>query len=463
MAIADHGGFDILIDVSPSLITRTIGRGLALPPISQPFTTPEASGTATVQLTASDVRLQPGNIIVVELSLAGSRIEVTSAEGFPTIPAALRTITLAGTVSIRDTLDASGLDAVIDTTANPGRGTPGITVTLDRDALLSSPLVVLLVARAFVLGGEEAAARTRETLVSTTTALLETQLRGVLGSVPIRQTLLSFPANLAPGTGVPDTRPPIVLSSPTGTLRIGTTLGGAPGNMGLISRSNLGSGDGIAFIVSNACLLRDLVRPLLDRRFGLTASGTFLPSDPFLWTGRAPIAIPGVGTAFMTNLSVFVDELQRVVLAFSVTASFAEGGISVHASLRVPAAIAVASGAGGLVATFTPAPAVVTSSRVDVEAWVYIAIAFGGGPLLVAALAAADAIADGEIAGPLATAVNGAISAITIPIPLPAGVPTLRVTGTSLFQADAPRRMLATFGFPMPAPGRDHDLVVRLA
>jgi hypothetical protein len=214
--------------------------------------------------------------------------------------------------------------------------------------------------------------------------------------------------------------------------------------------------------VSNAALLRDFVRPAMVSGFGLAPSG-FVPSDPFMWTGSASLALPGVGTAIITSMTAFVNEANQIVLTFSFNTRLVDGAISVSASISVPVDVVVTSRGGSLIATFTPAPATVNSSRVDVAAWVYVAIAFGGGLVLLGALALADAIADGAISGPLATAVNGAVAASTVPIPLPTGLPTLAVSGVSLFQADALRRTIRIGVIALPAPGRDHNMVVRLA
>jgi hypothetical protein len=463
MTIADSGGFDIVTDITSLLASRVLGSLVTFPSIMQDFGTPEVRGTANIEFTMPQVQFEPGEMFVVRLSLDTSNLLVAEVTDFGPIPSALQRVPIAGTVQIRDTLDAIGRNVDVDTVENPSRMTPDATVELDRAMLLRAPIVELYTAIVEMMQGPDAAMRAREELISTATTVMQDQLRNYLVTMPIRQTLLAFPQNFAPGTGVPDTRSPIAIGTPTATLRIGLGLGGLSGAITRITRSNIGSGDMFALIVSNGCLLRDLIRPNIDRLLGLSGSGIFIPDDPFLWTGRRAIPIPGVGTLFITDIAVFVDEGQRLILTGSASATLLEGAVSVAVSLRIPVSFTMTTDSTGLTVTLTPGAAAVTSSRVDVAWWVYVAAAFGGGPLLIAALAIADAVADGAIASPIAGEINRAAQATTFQIPLPAGVPQLRVTGTSLFQADAPRRTIRIGTIPMPAAGRDHDLVVRLA
>jgi hypothetical protein len=463
MTIADHGGFDIITDITPALATRALRPRWTFTPVSVMFSTPELEGTATIQLSAPEVGFEPGEMLVVRLSLSGSAVEVASVTGFPMIPPALRNVTISGSIVLRDTVDASGRSVEVDMTDNPPRMTPDAAVELDRAAILRSPLVELVIAYARIQGGEEEAMRVRELLITRATTILHDELRNFLSRTPIRQQLLAFPVNFAPGTGVPDTQSPVSVNTPTATLRVGAGLGSPLGRLTRITRSNLAGGDQLAVIIANACLIRDLVRAPVDRVLGLSSSGAFVADDPFVWTGNLNIPIPNA-TLSLTSMAVFIDETQRLVVTVSATASVLNGAATVFVSLRVPISFTVTTNAGGLLVTLSPGPAAVLSSRVDVAWWVYAAVLFGGGPFLAAVLAIADAIADGAIGGPIAVEVDRAIpDQIPVPIPLPAGVPMLSVRGTSLFQADAPQRTLMVGPITMPAAGRDHDLVVRLA
>lgn len=239
-------------------------------------------------------------------------------------------------------------------------------------------------------------------------------------------------------------------------------IGGPSGSLANVSRSNLPPGVLLAVVISNACIIRDLIRANLDAQFNLSSTGTFLPDDPFVWTGSSPLPIPGVATVSLTALSVFVSEAQQVILGASFSTSLVNGAVTATAWVRVPVNVTVAPSGSSVVARLTPMSATVTASRVDVAAWVYLVVAVGAGPFLLSALAIADAMADPAIAGPIGGVVNGALAPISFTIPLPPGL-AVGTAAATLFQADAPRRMISIGGIATSASGRDHDLVVRLA
>jgi len=185
-------------------------------------------------------------------------------------------------------------------------------------------------------------------------------------------------------------------------------------------------------------------------------------SDPAHSTPVVSITtLPGAPPITITIAGAAVDQMQEIVLRFSFTASAVSGGIVISASVAIPVTVAVTAAGGTITVTFTAGRPRVTSSRVDIAWWVYLLAAVTLGTVGVAALALADAIADGAIGGPIETALAGAITAIRITIPLPPGLPPLSVTSQSLFQADAPlRTILLPGGIAAAAFGRDHDLIV---
>jgi hypothetical protein len=471
MSIFDNGGFDLMLEVSPTFASQLFALGPAIAAPDAPFTTPAVSGTARIRLTRNSAAFAPGNGVTLSLNLAGSTIEVTSAPGFPTIPAGLRTVDLSGAVAISDTVDAAGLNVAIDTTPDAAQGKPSVDVTLDNAAVLASPLVSILLAQAYILGGQGGMDAARNALLDTIRTALGNGIRAQLATTPLQQTVLSIPARFLP-PGVPNnppaTVPPVAVRT-TGSMLVGVQLGSVRGgNLSRVRsplRRSISGGfiDGLAMVLSNACLLRDFVRPTLGNRFGLSPGG-FLAGDPFLWFGSSTVPLPGTPPITITSAGVSVDEMQDLVLRFSFTSSALGGGVSVTASVAVPATLAVSAAGGSITVTFTPGRARVTSSRVDVAWWVYLLSAVTLGVAGVAALALADAIADGAIAGPLETLITGALSAITVTVPLPAGLPPLAVTMQSLFQTDAPQRMVPSLGgVILPASGRDHDLIVTFA
>jgi hypothetical protein len=470
MSILDHGGFDLVADISPTLASQMFSSGPAIQAPDSPFVTPLASGTARVRLTRKTVSFAAGSRVTLSLDLASSTIEVTSAPGFTTVPSGLRTVNVGGSVSVSDLVDAAGLTASIDTTVDAARGTPSVAVTLNDAVILASPLITILLAQTFITGGQAAMDNARIQILQTIRTTLEDGVRNQLGATPVRQTIVSLPARFLPAAAPnnpPATVPPIAVLT-GGSLLVGAQLGGPRGNLALIGRSALrrsisgGFIDGIALIISNASLLRDFVRPMIGNLLGLTPAG-FLAVDPFLWFGSVTTTLPGAPPITITSAGAAVDQLQEIVLRLSFTSSAVSGGVVVSASVSQPVTIAVTAAGGSIRVTFTPGRPRVTSSRVDIAWWVYLLSAVTLGTVGIAALALADAIADGAIGGPIETALTGAFGAISLTLPLPPGLPPLAVTSQSLFQADAPLRFIALPGFPglvFPAAGRDHDLIV---
>jgi ABC-type transporter Mla MlaB component len=472
MAVADQGGFDILIEASPTLASQLFSAGPVIQAPDRPFGNLLASGTARIRLTRRSAAFASSNAITLSFGLTGSTLDITTAPGFPTVPQGLRTVDINGSVSVVDRIDGAGLAVLVDTTQDAAAGTPAVAVSLENASILASPLVSILLAQAFITGGETAMTAARNALLQTVETTLRDGITAELNARPVQQGLFTAPARFLPTAAPlnpPATVPPVAVSS-SRTLRVGIQLGGAPGNLSMVTRSSIrpsitgGDIDGLALVISNASLLRDFLRPTVGNLFGLTAGG-FLANDPFRWFGSVTTTLPGTSPMTVTSVSVFVNEIQQLVLLFSFSASGAGGGITVSATVSIPISIGVMAAGGSITVTFTPGRPMVLTSRVDIAWWVYLLTAatlgFGGLYLLTWA----DAIADGAIGGPMETAIAGGLTAITATIPLPAGVPPVSVTMQSLFQGDAPRRMITAPGVPftIPAPGRDHDLIVTFA
>lgn len=462
MTTRDNGGFDLFMEVSPTLATQIFAAGAAIQVPDVPFSTPAASGTARMRLVKRQASFGAQQSVGLTFDLAGSTIEVTSATGFGAVPADLQTVDLGGSVVVADRVDASALSVVIDTTPEPASGTPVITVSLDEARVLASPLVSILLAQAYILGGKAAMDNARSLLLSTIQSSLINGITDELTARPVNQTLISMPATLGGASAVP----PVALSTAR-TLMIGVQLGGPRGNLGLVNRSALRSGidgrdiDGLSLVISNASLLRDFIRPRVVGLLGLTPGG-FVAGDPFLWFGSVTTTLPGMPPVTITSVSVSVNETQALVLTFSFSTSALAGGVTIRATVSVPITLTTTASAGGISVTLTSGPATVLSSRVDVAWWVYLLSAVSLGVAGLAALALADAIADGTVGAPITAALSSAM-ATTVAIPFPPGVPALTVSQQVLFQADAPRRIISLGLVSFPAAGRDHDLVLTFA
>jgi hypothetical protein len=336
--------------------------------------------------------------------------------------------------------------------------------------IVASPLITILLGRAYLAGGEAGLAAARQLLLGQLHDLIHAQVIAALTNAPVRQELFAIPARFLPAAAPlspPATMPPIALQTSSSML-VGVQLGGTAGNLMRITRSSMrksASGadiDHLVLILSNACLIRDMIRPAVGNLFGLTAAG-FLASDPFRWSGSVPLAVSGM-TLTITSVAVFIDEMQDIVLLFSFSTSAVSGGVTVSATVSIPITVSFAGGAGSVSAAFMPGRPRVLSSSITIAWWVYLLSAATLGTVGLAALGLANAVGNATISGALETAIAGAITAITMTIPLPAAIPVLTLTEQSLFQADAPLRFVTLpGGISIPALGRDHDLIVGFA
>lgn len=466
MSILDNGGFDVLLEVSQAAAAGLMRNVVSIPDQSQPFNSQGVTGNATIHITPADAKFSNGNAVEIVLSLAGSTLALTS---WP-LPVLLSTvdniINLDARVAVGDLVQAAALSAVVDTSPDAAHATPRVTVTLDRNTILASTPVTILLGYIVVGQGAPAMLLAREAILTTLQSQLETSVRATLANAPIVQTLLTVPAAFAPFVpapmlSTPGTQNPVRVDTTVGSLRVGALLGGSAANPNLITRSALRTStttgtpiDALALIISNACLLRDFARPAVGNALGLTAAG-FAPFDPFFWTGSASTSIGGT-PATISFASVSVNESAQLVVVFTFAISALGGGITAHGTATIAVNVGLSSSGAGIAVTLTPQAAVISGAHVDIAWWVYLLSALTLGTHGLVALAVADAILDGAVSG-------GAMSIppVTMTLPLPAGVPPIFVTGLSLFQGDAPRRVL-----PFPAilgAGRDHDLIATFA
>ncbi|HEY8789997.1 MAG TPA: hypothetical protein VIM10_12810, partial [Actinopolymorphaceae bacterium] len=148
----------------------------------------------------------------------------------------------------------------------------------------------------FVLQGEAAYLAARSAILTTLQAAFEGAVRTALAGLGL--------VTLASPPGLPLAPRSAALRTRTQSLHLLYAVGGPAGDPNLISRSMLltsGAGvplDAVALDISNACLLRDLIRPVLAARLALP-SGGFLPGHPCFFIGASPLTVPG-GTPFGT-------------------------------------------------------------------------------------------------------------------------------------------------------------------
>jgi hypothetical protein len=470
MAIIDTGGFDLMLDVTAATARRAVRPAL---PQSRAFQVnePELRGSGNASLSLSSVAFAPGRVIDLGLSLAGSQVvasEIQVAGMWRKVSAQFGTIVLDGTITISDLVEASGLTVVVDLRPD-GAGHPNVTVAIDEDALLASPVVQGRLIWAFFAGGEMGYFLERQEVLDEVSELVRGELLAQLQLLPAI-VLATVPT--LPGPCPPPVRALAVDTTAT-SLRMFLSLTGSAGSTAAATRDWLlrspSTGlpvDAAYIALSNRCLLRDMVRCSLITRFGLPA-GAFLASEPCMLIGPTTVALPSVGSASIRNLIAGIDESGRLHIRFdfSVPDPSGVGAFTVNGSIDQAFAFAAsAPGAPPAISIAPSGPASVTS-RVDVAAWVYAAAFFTGGVTLVLALAAADAIVDGFVTGAVSSALAGAMPTIATPLSLPPGAPPMSIRAITTLQGDAPLRSFTLPGpipITIPLPFRDHDVIVNL-
>ena len=466
MPIADNGGFDVTIELNRAALVAAVAGTLALPLTPSTVSVSGIQADVTPVATISDVELLASDDVVAVIAIDGTTLQVSSVPFLPgPIAPWLGLITLTGHVRVTDHLEIRSLALVVDFSADALRSQPGVVATIDEASLFSSPLMILYLAN-FVLQGEAAYLAARSAILTTLQAAFEGAVRTALAGLGL--------VTLASPPGLPLAPRSAALRTRTQSLHLLYAVGGPAGDPNLISRSMLltsGAGvplDAVALDISNACLLRDLIRPVLAARLALP-SGGFLPGHPCFFIGASPLTVPGgtpFGTAGVVVNSVItgIDEAGLLRVAVRLTVLGIGGAFTYKATIN--AAMRMTATLSGRTLTVALSPAgtpVVTGSDIDIAWWVYAAAAFTGGSLLLSVLATIDLLGGLLLAGPVGAAVGAVIPTVAVSAPLPGRVPPLALRATSLNQVDAPRRVIMLPG-PTPIPiadaFRSHDVIL---
>jgi hypothetical protein len=414
--LSDHGGFDIFGEVSAALLRDIVSDRLPTTLPSQPFatTTPSASGTVAFALDLVEVILGPSPNVRLEVD-ADLAVDLTDSP-----IGAIPTITATARLSVQAGLNVAGLAvrlAITDTTV------PG-AATLD---FVGLDLLIDTARQQAMMAGEDPDVAADRALTEFRQAI-DVSIQNAVARIPTEGfVVLTFPAAL--GAPLPATASlAIDASARTNTLRLGATFtGGTPGSFEIArGPSRLQAAEGALLIVPFATLLGRIARPLLDGRLGLSAGmGTFAPNHPFAWTGTATLTTTDVGNVNWTSVRGSTpSSTPGITVAASMAARFLEGAVNARASGNIAATVGVVRAGARLTLSLTLSPIVITQSQVDVEAWVYVAMVFGGGVFLTVALATADAVADGEMARRIEETALPALAPVTVALP-----PELPTTG----------------------------------
>jgi hypothetical protein len=474
MATLDNGGFDLVVTVSEPTLS---GAARTLAPVtvpSQPINNAMLVGTVEPSASVVGATLPGGVDLTVTIDLAGTVIHVTSAAllggAMQPVPAHLADIPIAGTVAVTGRFSTGGPGGTtVFADFTPQGSYPIVSPSLDENASLAAPLVVLLLANAIISNPTDpnAYATARSTVVALLTSAVTTAVRDAVRGL---RTPIATPPPGLPITGL------TLFETPRFALTLAYTMGGPGGSPSAVGRlnvlTNTATGaplDAVVLTLANGGIFRDLVRPALTAALGLTPGG-FLPGPQFAWFGSVPLTPPGglpTGVAGITleSLVLGIDESGRLRVTGTALGTGVGGTFTVTTSVDQAFTIGATPlpGRNGFLLTLTPAGPPTVTTDVQIPAWVYVASALTGGALLVTVLVTIDLFGGTLISGPIAGAITAAIGpGLSVPVTL-AGLPPLTPRLLTSFQADsASRTVSVSFLPPIPFPFRDHDVIVNL-
>ncbi len=491
MAVADHGGFDIVTECT----FAALNAGLATTPFGK------SSGALHQPLRIGplvcDIVVNPGitalmpvlpvnhvtPLVDSTVTDATAFIEVSALDfgtGNPQ-PIAVQQIPMPVTLTVRTSLDVVGLGAGIF--FNPPGAVPATVVglSLDTTELFKAAIIQQLYVYTWFIGGPAAVENLDKSLVP--------YLRDAIRDAELA-ALEFFPGffvlalqRLVPGgplftAGAPAPTALAIDLTPT-AIRLLITLAGTAGTPALITRSALRPGDVSSILVSNKCLLRDCVRSRVATAFGIPLAA-FSATNPWFVPGPVSAAPPGLRagiTMMISNLQIGIDEMGflQVHFDFTVPAGFATSIDGTFMQQLLPTARTVGgrspitSFAFATSAPLATIPKPVVSTHISHPWWFYLGLGILFTPLSPALQALQDAI-NGAInspdpaAAPLAKAFGGSSTAIRVPttvlsVLVPGGsIPIVTAGALSVFQPTA---------VAVPLPGvtplfRDHDLVINI-
>jgi hypothetical protein len=469
MSFPDEGQFDLVMEVAQQLLLD-VAKNVAIPTTTTQISFAGITGTLTFQATVDQVTLGTFPNVNVSLNLAGTKIVADTVPAFLNpVPPSLRTIEIIGDVTIPVPLMVSGLKLQADFT---NAGTPVVSQDVF-NSIFSSPLILFLLAETFLqdpTGG--LFMQTEQLIENTTTQQIQMNVASLEVETLLDASSISTALVGAIGTGVKS----LQFGFGNQSIFLLFTIGGTPGTFSRITRSDLlrnsdgEPADRADLIVSNACIMRDFLKPTVSGLLGLTPGG-FAPGfgplsvAPFLWAGGVPFpaAVGGpIAAATITSVIAGIDGTNLRLLV-TMTAAGILGTFSVNATIDVTISFRAAMSGGTLTLTFAPVGAPAVSSNVSIAWWVYVAGFAIGGIEVAVIIAAANAVAGSVANGIIAGLVGGAIPVIPIPVPFPGNLPALSVRQVSLFQADAsPTLALAGGVFLLPLPFPQNDIIINL-
>ena len=437
MSRADSGGFDVVFELALASIRQRLAPVIGVPLPDATIAMPNWGNLVFhSELALSDLTLLPD--ATIRTTVGGSiRLSWPAlvASGITLIGAGSQVF--AASISVSGTPEASGTSLAARFTAD------AVQIEIAPGTLEGIPGVAAYLTFIGAVFGNAARETERTRLYDNAEAGIEDSLNASLPDV--------VPLGTVP-------RPPVSsveIVAVGQELRVLMMVGGrrAGANPAAITRSAIRIGpagvprDLAAVIIGNACVLRDLLRPMLRTGLGLTNSG-FLSTHPCAWSGNvalpASATVAGVRPAVRAVIGgIDTSGALRVRLAFDGEHSTGAFGITGSIDLRIGLSITTAAD-GSRTLTLTVGTGVVTSLDIWVAWWVYVGGIFVS-PLLTLAIALTDAFAGGALANTINSAVRSAIGPGTLSLPLPSGA--IGVTGLSAAQPDAEPRTITVGPF----------------
>ena len=283
MPTADTGNWDFVVEIAASTVSTLVATRLttaALP--ARQVSNARFAGTVTPAFSPTGLTLSANGDVSISFSIDKTTVHVSQLNGAPPgIPnpptPPLSEIALKGVVTVTDHLDLVSNAVVIDFSASPLVGQPKIVVALQESELLASELVTLMLAYAYLLGGQTGYDTAKAQLLADVRSEVESAVQQAVAGLG---TVTVLPAPVLPA--------PLAVSSSALLVQtqsfhvFAAAIRRPAGNVALISRSLLLSSsitgmpvDAGAFALGNASLLRDFVRPVVAAA-GLPPGG-FIP------------------------------------------------------------------------------------------------------------------------------------------------------------------------------------------
>lgn len=432
MSRADSGGFDLVFELSIAAMRQRLTPviGAPIPDAVMPV---QNWGDLVFhsELALNELTLLPD--ATIRAAVSGS-ITLT----WPALVFGGTTIIGAGSQLFGASLSVAGRPESSGTALSVRFAADAVQVELAPGTLEAIPGVAAYLSAIGLVFGNAAMETERQRLYDNSEGAIEGSLNAALPDV--------VPLGTLP-------RPPVgsvEFATAGQELRILMMIGGrrADASPAAITRSAIRIGpagvprDLAAVIVSNACVLRDLLRPMLRTGLSLSNSG-FISQHPCAWLGTANLPASATVAGVRPRVRAVIGGIDttgalRVRLAFDGEHSTGAFGIEGTIDLRI--GITITQNADGTrTLSLTPGTGVVTGLDIWVKWWVYVGGIFVS-PLLVLAIALTDAFAGGGLANTINTAVRNALGPGTLGLPLPANA--ISVTTLSSAQADAEPRLI---------------------